>query len=118
MIFDNDSMFFDGAAYNATSSVVDLGSAEPGPGRPVKVQVSAAGDAAGITAIVLQHGATSTPTTALVTVTTTAAEMNDQGITFTLPSKTLQYVKISALTAASAGTFTAGIILDSGQTNK
>lgn len=118
MIFDKESMFLDGVAYDATSQVVDLGAASPGPGRAVKVQASAAGDAAGITAIVLQHGATSTPTTALISVTTTAAEMNDQGITFTLPSKTLRYVKVSALTAASAGTMTVGVILDSGQTNK
>lgn len=118
MIFDNDNMFFDGAAYSATSSIIDLGMAGAGAGRPINVHASAAGDAADITAIVLVDGTTSTPATALMTVATTATEMNDQGVTFTLPSSTSRYVQISALTAASAGTITAGIILDSGQTNK
>jgi len=117
MILDYESMFLDEAAFDATPAVLDLGCIRPGPGRPLKVFASGVG-VTDMTAIAVTDGATvGAATDALLTVPASATEMNEGGVTFTLPSETKEFVTI-ALTGITAGTVTAGIILDSGQTNK
>ncbi len=118
MIFDKDSMFLDNAAFDATPQVVDCGCDEPGPGRIIRFQISAAGDSAGLTGVRLFTGATSGAVTEeLALFDVKDPDVNSGNVQLEVPSNAKRYLTI-ALEAVTAGTFTAGIINDSAQTNR
>ena len=110
MIFDSKQMFADALAYGGTPTVVDLGPAEPGPGKPIRIQCSGNG-LAGVTGLTITDGTTSTAADACMTVTVTHTELNDTGIRFDLPNDVKQYVKVALAGTPSAGTWTCGVIL-------
>ena len=116
MIYDNETMFASALAHDGTPTVVDMGSTKPGPGRPITVFVQG-NDLAGATGLTITDGATDTAADALTTITASAAELN-AGLQFELPSTTARYVKVALAGSTSAGTWTAGVVLDRGQTNK
>lgn len=115
-MIDKALLFLDNAAYNATPAVIDLGTVtNPGGSDfPLEGFISCpAGDAAGVTALVIKTGSTTSPTTTVATIVLTAAQMNTGNRKFTMPSDgMLRYCTI-ALTGASAGTtITCGLVLD------
>lgn len=109
MILDAKNLFADGLAYNGTSSVIDLENAGAGKGEPIKCFI-AGSSLAGVTAVVIHDGTTSSPSTVRDTIIVSAATLNAGPYTFYLPEGTQRYVKIGALTGGSAGTYTAGIV--------
>ena len=93
-------MLIDKETLLATTVALDLETVRPGPGQPIKMfaDLDADGD------LVITHGATSTPITALMTVACV-------GVTeFFLPSTVLQYI-------ASTFTGNVGVVMDV-QTNE
>ena len=118
MILENDQLFFNAAAYDATSAIVDLGTTTPGKGKPICLFISAANDSAGVTAVVVTMGTVyNSAATACMTVSITSAMINKAGgAFFYLPSFCTRYVKLT-LTGTSAGTNTAGVLAGTGQQN-
>lgn len=117
MIFDNEGMIADGLAHDGTTTPVDLGNAKAGPGNPIVVFVQGNG-LAGATGFAITDGATSgAATDALASYTYTAAELN-AGVQVELPSVVNQFIDIALAGTTSAGTWSAGVILGSGQTNQ
>ena len=118
MILETDQLFFDAAAYNATSAIVDLGTTTPGKGKPIALFISAAADSANNTAVVVTMGtAYNSAATACMTISITSAMMNKSGgVVFYLPSFVTRYVKLT-LTGATAGTYTAGVMAGGGSLN-
>jgi hypothetical protein len=114
-MIDKSLLFLDAAAYNATPAVIDLGTTfNPGENFPLEGFISCpAGDCAGVTALVIKTGSTTSPTTDVATIVMTAAQINTGNRRFTMPSAgMLRYCTIS-LTGASAGTtLTCGLVLD------
>jgi len=113
MILDNEVMFGDAAAYNAGVEI-DLGSVRPGPGNPIKCFFTTLTTLTDCTAIAVLDAPHTVPDEALMTIGGVPAA--GETIEFELPSDTQQFVILS-LTAASAGTFTAGVVLPGVQTN-
>jgi hypothetical protein len=115
-MLDKTLLFLDNAAYNATPSVVDLGTSfNPGAENPVEGFISCpAGDCAGVTALVIKTGTTfGGASTTVSTIVMTAAQINTGNRKFTLPSDGLQRFVTISLTGASAGTtLTSGLGLD------
>lgn len=116
MLNDYYASLANGLAYGGTPSVVDLGSTMGALGTSVRLYVQGHG-LAGVTAIVLNDGTTTSPATLRMTLQATAAEINAGPIVIALPSNFQRYFTI-ALTAASAGTYDAWICLENAQTNK
>jgi hypothetical protein len=111
MILDNTLLAADDLAYNGTPTVLDLGSTGKGKGTPIKCFAIGSSALAGSTGVTVTDGATSTAADALTTVTATNAEMI-RGIEFELPAHVNRYVKISLTAGSTAGTWSAGIVLD------
>ena len=114
MILDKFMLWADDLAHNGTVTELDLGAAEPGKGEPIECFIQGT-SMAGVTAVVISSGSTSGSLTTTVTHAITAAEINAGPVRFYLPMDVGRYVSI-ALTGASAGTWTAGIVLGSTQT--
>lgn len=111
MILDNDMLFADSLAYNGTTTVLDLGGTGKGKGQPIKCFFTTEAALTGCTGIVVVDGATSSPADALITL-----DESDYAAVgtyeFYLPATTNRYVDISLEGTVSAGTFSAGIVLD------
>lgn len=116
MIIDNETNYAVATAYGtATGDEVDLGSAAPGPGNPVKCFVQGDG-LTGATGFTISHGDTSGSLTVLETHTTT--DIVDDLVEFELPSNIKRYTNITITGTLSAGTWSAGVILPGAQTAK
>lgn len=116
MYQDAKTMFATELAYGGTPSVVNLKHAKMGPGRRLRIQFN--GDAlADATGFELLDGATSSPSDDLATFVFTAAELNE-GVTISVPETVAQYLTIALTGTATAGTYTAGLALEEGQTNR
>ncbi len=112
MILDKNTLFGDGAAYNAGVEI-DLGNARPGPGNPIKCSFTTLTALTDCTAIVVLDAPHTVPDEACLTLGGVPAA--GETVEFELPSDVQQFVKLS-LTSASAGTFTAGIVTPGTQT--
>jgi hypothetical protein len=108
MILDKNQMYMDSAAYDATPAVIDHGVTSPGKGGRIRVSASGV-SVAGLTAIVLKDGTTSSPATVRLTLITTAAALNAGAVVFDFPNNVQRYTTV-ALTDASAGTLDIGIV--------
>lgn len=115
MFQDAKEMFATDLAYGGTPEVVDLKTTAAGPGRPLRVQFNGNG-LAGTTGVKLVHGTTSSPATDLVEFDFSAAELN-AGVTFTVPQTVDRYITIALVGSSTAGTYTAGMACQEGQTN-
>lgn len=116
MTNDSLAMFANNLAYNGTASVIDLLSTQGAKGEPVKFYVQGH-SLAGVSALTVSDGPTSSPATLRMTIVVTAAQLNAGPVEIILPSFTQRYVTM-ALTGGSAGTYTAAIMLEHSQTNK
>ena len=114
MLFDKLGLFFDGAAYNASSGIVDAGAAGAGKGEPVRIHFQGHSlTTAGTITVTLRDSATSGSGQAALMAMAglTAAEVNE-GIFFTVPATAKRYLDLT-VTAATGGTMTSGVVLDS-----
>lgn len=107
MILDNETMFGDGAAYNA-SAELDLDAVRPGPGQPIKCFFTTDTALTNGTVVQVLDAAVSPADEALLAFAIPAV---GETVEFELPSDTQRFVKLS-ITSATAGTFTAGIVMD------
>lgn len=115
MYFDAKNMFASSLAFGGTPSVVDLYHSKMGPGTRLKIELIGNG-LVGATGFKIVDGPTTSPADDLVEFDFTAAELND-GVTVHIPETVNRYVTI-ALVGGSAGEYTAGIVLEEGQTNR
>jgi hypothetical protein len=113
MILDKEVLFGDAAAYNAGVEI-DLDTVRPGPGKPIKCFFTTLTTLTNCTAIAVLDAPHTVPDEALITIEAVPAA--GETIEFDLPSDTQQFVALS-LTAATAGTFTSGVVLEGVQTN-
>ena len=110
MILDHYMLWADNLAHNGTPAVLDLGSALQS--QPYNAKCFFIGHSiAGMSAFTISDGDTSSPVTLRDTIVLSAADANAGVTTFNLPHNCKRYVTI-ALTEASGGTFTAGIVHD------
>jgi len=118
MIIDALNLWYDDAAYDASVTVLDLGTTRPGPGEPYRCFITCANaDMAGLTALTVTDGATNAAADGHKVYTLLAATLNLGTFFFELSPDTARYVKL-ALTGASAGTgITAGLVTGQ-QTNR
>lgn len=111
MLLDNDLLWADDLAYNGTPTVLDLGNAGSGKGKPIKCFFTTSVALTGCTGVVITDGATSTAADDLMTL-----DPNDFASVgtyeFHLPASVNRYVKIALEGTVSAGTFSAGIVSD------
>jgi len=114
MILDNNTLFGDKLAYDGSIATIDLGTANPGKGKPIKCFFIAHSAMTSMTAIAVLDAAVLPADEAVMTVVGLPGV--GETIEFELPSTVLQFVTI-ALTAAAAGNFSAGIVLEGNQTN-
>jgi hypothetical protein len=110
MILDNNTLLASGLAYNGTALVVDTGALLKISGQPIKIFVEGH-SLAGVTALVINDGPTSSPATLRATFAVTAAQLNAGVFEFYLPSNTQRYITIGGLTGGSGGTYDAGLVL-------
>lgn len=116
MILDKDMLWADDLAYNGTVEILDLGSVRPGPGEKLKCFITGTA-LAGVTGVTVAHGDTSSSLATLVTLAFTAAMINGGPIEFELPSNIKRYVRLNLAGTVTAGTWTAGIVMEGVQTN-
>ena len=116
MIFDNDLMIADDLAHDGSPTVIDLGSVGPGPGSPIRLFLQGH-SIAGATGFAITDGATSTATDALLTITIANVSEVNGGLEITLPSNVKRYLQADWVGTTSAGTWTCGVVIGSGQTN-
>jgi len=107
MLLDNETMFGDGAAYNA-SVTLDLGAIRPGPGKPIKCFFTTDSTLTGASVVQVLDAAVLPADEPVLAFVPPAVGATTE---FELPSDVLQFVKLS-ITGASAGSFTAGIVMD------
>lgn len=114
-MLDKTMLWMNDVAYNATPAVIDLGGAGYFEGRGVPLQgfiQCAAGDAADVVAVVVKTGSTTSPSTTVATIVTTAAKVN-AGFRFSIPPESMLRYSTISLTSISAGThITAGMAFD------
>ena len=115
MILDKTTLFADGIAFGTAATEIDLGNAAAGPGKPIKCFFIAHTVMTAMTAITVLDAPHTVPDEALMTVAAVAPAAGTT-IEFDLPSTTQQFVNI-AVTGATAGTYSAGIVLEGVQTN-
>lgn len=113
MLLDKQMLFADGLAHDGTTTVLNLETASPGPGRHVKCFITGSSTLAGCTGFVITDGTTSTAAGALLTHVGTLA---GKTIEFDLPSDVAQYVKCELSGTTTAGTWTAGVVMPGVQT--
>jgi hypothetical protein len=116
MILDYNNKLAVGLAYNGTATVLDTGGLLKIYGAPIKIVVEGH-SLAGVTALVINDGPTSSPATLRATFSVTAAQLNAGVFEFYLPSNTQRYITIGGLTGGSGGTYDAYLVLG-GQTAK
>ena len=109
MLLDSKNMFADGLAYNGTAAVIDLGGTDRGKGEPIKCFI-AGHTLAGVTAVVVNDGTTSSPATLRLTIPFTAAMLNAGPLEFFLPTNVQRYVTLALTGATTGGTWDAGIV--------
>lgn len=112
---DGKTMLATALAHGGTPAVVDLKTTTPGKGRRLRIQFNGH-SLAGATGVIVKDGSTSSPTTTLVTVAASSAELNS-GMTIYIPETVSRYITIALVGTTSAGTYTAGVVLDDGHTN-
>ena len=115
MILDAETTFFDQAAHNATSDIINLGLGDAGRGEPLYVFVAVKdGTAASGMVVTLNTSENDDMTSpaAIATRTVPAADVTRGGLVFkaVLPTGCKKYVQM-AITGLTAGTVTAGINL-------
>ena len=111
MLLDNDLLFADDLAYGGTPTVLDLGNAGAGKGKPVKCFFTTHTALTGCTGVIITDGATSTAADVLTTLD--ASDFAAVGTyEFHLPASVNRYVKIALEGTVSAGTYSAGIVSD------
>ena len=115
MFLDNEVLWADALAYGGTPTVLDLGSTSPATGKPINCFITTLTALTGCTGLVITDGATNSAADDLMTLDDPMAAVGT--VYFTLPAKTLRFVKITLEGTVSAGTFTAGVMLDGAQTN-
>jgi len=116
MLLDNETLWADSLAYNGTPDVLDLGNTTAGTGQPIKCFFTTEVALTGCTGLVITDGATSAAADVLMTLD--ESDFAAVGTyEFYLPASVNQYVKIALEGTVSAGTFSAGIVMDV-QTNK
>lgn len=116
MILDKDTLWADDLAHNSTAEVLDLGSVRPGPGEKLKCFIQGA-SLAGVTGVTIDHGDADNSLSTLVTLAYDADALNAGPIEFLLPSDIKRYVQLVLTGTTSAGTWTAGIVMEGVQTN-
>lgn len=117
MIMDSLGTFADALAYGGSPTVVNLGSEKAGPGNPLNIIVKGTGLVAA-TGFTIKTGATAGAATTLVdTYAFTSAQLN-AGVRVTLTTTVNKFVALALTGSVSAGTWTATIQNDDGQTNK
>ena len=110
MILDNETMFANNLdAVTGTSEIIDLGSVRPGPGKPVMVFISGSDDLAGVNGFTVGDSPDGTNFNTALEI---SCELDGKLVQVTLPSDIDQYVKITLIGTPTAGTFSAGIVLD------
>ena len=116
MIMDKNMLAADALAYDGTPTVLDLGTVGPGPGKPVRCFAQGSATLNASTGLTITDGITDTAATAYETIVGTL----DAGgyLEFTLRSDVARYLKISLAGSPDAGAWTAGILMESGQTNR
>jgi hypothetical protein len=112
MLTDDKVMFAEALAYGGTPNVIDLGATAKAIGQPIKCFI-VGHSLAGVTAIVVNDGTTSSPATTRMTIVVSAATLNAGVFEFYLPANTQRYITLAAPTGGSGGTYTAGIVLGS-----
>ena len=113
MILDKATLFADDLAYNGTPEVIDLGNTTPGPGKPLKVFIQGSSTLAGCDGFKLVDGTTSSPADDLLEITANPA---GKTIEFDVPSECNRYLTIALVGTVTAGSFSAGIVLEGVQT--
>lgn len=117
MILDAQLLCADDLAHGGTVSAINLGAVTPGPGERIRCFAIGNGSLAGATGLAVTDCDTVGGSyTALLSITCTAAELND-GIYFELPNNARQFLKIALVGTTSAGAWTAGVKLAGDQTN-
>jgi len=116
MIQDALLTIANGLAYNGTTTPVSLKVTKTGPGKPLYVNVIGNGLVAA-TGITIKTGATSgTATTTIATHTIALATLN-KGFSVQLPHNVDKWVDVALTGSASAGTWSAFVSENQGQTN-
>lgn len=117
MILDKTLLCADDLAHDGSVTAINLGIASPGPGERIRMFAIGNGSLAGATGLTVTDCDTSGGSyTAVMSITCTAAELND-GIYFELPNNVRQYVKVDLAGSTSAGAWTCGVKLAGDQTN-
>ena len=111
MIRDNTVSFATDLAYGGTPEVIDLGGTNRGKGQPIECFIVGQ-SLAGVSAVVVLDGTTTSPATTRMTVVVAAAVLNAGVFRFFLPQNIQRYVTLG-LTGASGGTYDAGIVIGS-----
>jgi len=113
MIIDKSVLIADGLGFGTASAAIDLGRVSPGKGEPITIFIQGHSDLVGVLTVTITTGTTTSPTDNLCVVSRISASDH---VTFTLPSHAKQYIKLTP-TVASAGNWSAGVIMQPGQTN-
>lgn len=114
MILDKNTMIADALAYNGTPNVIDLETATPGRSNKILLWAQGSANLAGVTGLTITDGPTNGAANALLTWTCTLA---GKMVEITLPSDTDRYLKVVLAGAPSAGSWSAGIVVDGIVTN-
>lgn len=116
MIQDALLTMADGLAHNGSATPVDLKVTKQGLGRPLFININGH-SLAGATGVRILTGSTSAgATTEIAEHDISSAELN-KGISFMIPQNALRWVNVALVGSTSAGTWTASISENTGQTN-
>ena len=119
MIFDKTLLGANDLAHGSAVTAMDMGNANVGPGKPIKLYACGSGATAlaGATGLTITDcDTTGGSYTAAGSITATNAEIL-AGLTFDLPTNTRQFVKVDLAGTTSAGAWTCGVILEGAQSN-
>lgn len=109
MIVDKTTLFADSLAYDGTPTEIDTGIIRPGPGRPLKCFIQGSADLAGITGFQILSDDTTSPSTVIMEMVVNPV---GQILEFFLPSNIERYLNIGLVGTGTAGSFSAGIVMD------
>ena len=110
MILDNETLFADQAAFGDTPVTLDLGAVRPGPGKALKCFFTTHTVLTGATGIQLNDAAVLPADEALELIEGIPGV--GETIEFSVPSTCLQFLTMALGGTASAGTYSAGIVMD------
>ena len=115
MLLDNENLWADSLAYDGSPTEINFGTASPGAGKPIKCFITVEATLTGATGFQILDAPHATADENVMSIDAVPAA--GETIEFQLPSDIQQYVNIALIGTASAGTFSAGVVMDV-QTNK